>query len=563
MPLITATASTTGFARTPVAVEAAGAVPGSPVFERALDRATAPVKSASVPEAQGTITDAAESALGTGDTGPIGETEAAPGVPQSDQSVGGDLARPEPEAEAEKTGADAVPIEAIGPDEDGAPTVPVAEEAGVEKNIEGGVFAGVVAEGRRPEPLGTPAVGSSQVDRAATATGVAAEGAAGSRPSGEAAESQPGDSGTPGTTVRGASEEIGGDSKPVSRDGTVTAALAARGTVSTSAAPPATPTTPPSGEGTPGAAGSPALGAASDDGAPGDQPPSSGEQEARRESPGGRAPARPGPEPAAPLRLVQDPSADIRQDPGQPGLSGAGADAEPIVQRAVSASASPAATADPDGSAAASSPAPSPTPASATPSPSASVTESAAPPIRSLTGGAPPAPPTPSAPPGSVDEATQRTMLASVQRGLGVAMAQRGGSVNIRLAPEALGSLRIALSFSAGSVTASFTASSAEAARLLRGGLDSLRESFEARGMKVDRLHVAGPTAPSANPESAEPRSHHNTSRDDGAREHGDGRSRGRSDQQHGGARDQPGPRGSEQESRFTKQWRLALDATA
>ncbi len=162
------------------------------------------------------------------------------------------------------------------------------------------------------------------------------------------------------------------------------------------------------------------------------------------------------------------------------------------------------------------------------------------------------------APPESVQQANERTMLHSVQRGLSVAMAQRGGVVNVRLAPGRLGSLRIAMTLSAGTVAAAFTASTADAAKMLQTNLDALRDSLEGRGLKVDRLSVSGP-APASDAPEARPDS--NNARRDGADERGDGRSRGRGEHHQRGSGEQHHQR--RQESRFSQQWRLALDATA
>jgi len=162
--------------------------------------------------------------------------------------------------------------------------------------------------------------------------------------------------------------------------------------------------------------------------------------------------------------------------------------------------------------------------------------------------------------PRSLQQATEKTMLASVQRGLGAALAQRGGEMTIRLAPQALGAVRISMTVAQGVVTANFTPETAEAARLLRGGLDSLRESIESRGLQVDRIRVATAPAQAAS-DANDARSDNNAARrDDSRSDAGDGRSRG------GG--DHPGSRGQREggenpETRFKQQWRLALDATA
>lgn len=163
-------------------------------------------------------------------------------------------------------------------------------------------------------------------------------------------------------------------------------------------------------------------------------------------------------------------------------------------------------------------------------------------------------------PPRSVQQANERITLASVQRGLNAALAQRGGEMTIRLAPESLGALRISMSVTGGVVSASFTADSAEAVRTLRAGLDGLRESIEARGLQVDRLRIATTHATNSVAEPGDAKSDQGTQRRDDARSDTDGRSRGRGDrQQGGGERQQRHP----EHSRFNQQWKLALDATA
>lgn len=157
-------------------------------------------------------------------------------------------------------------------------------------------------------------------------------------------------------------------------------------------------------------------------------------------------------------------------------------------------------------------------------------------------------------------------MLASVQRGLGAAFAQRGGEMTIRLAPEGMGSLKISMSVSEGSVAASFKATTPEASRLLKGQLEALRESFEARGLRVDRLTVSGPTQPASASADADGARHEQAgARRDQGGDGSDGRSKGRGEGEH--SRDGNGGRRGrgkdDPAERFMQKWRLALDATA
>ncbi len=161
--------------------------------------------------------------------------------------------------------------------------------------------------------------------------------------------------------------------------------------------------------------------------------------------------------------------------------------------------------------------------------------------------------------PRSVQQATERTMLASAQRGLNAALAQRGGEMTVRLAPEALGALRVSLTVAQGSVSASFTPETAEAARILQSGLESLRESIESRGLTVERLRVAPVASAQASADAGDARQDQNTARRDEARsDSGDGRSRGRGERE----QDQQGRKNGDG-SRFEQQWRHALDASA
>lgn len=79
---------------------------------------------------------------------------------------------------------------------------------------------------------------------------------------------------------------------------------------------------------------------------------------------------------------------------------------------------------------------------------------------------------------------------AQVGRGLAAVLRQGGGSVLLRLQPDALGELKVRLDLKDGVVTAKFEASSDQARRLLDAGLPELKAALEARGLAVERLEV-------------------------------------------------------------------------
>lgn len=86
-------------------------------------------------------------------------------------------------------------------------------------------------------------------------------------------------------------------------------------------------------------------------------------------------------------------------------------------------------------------------------------------------------------------ESTPRT-LPSVARGLSTLASQRGGSLQMRLDPPSLGTIRLEMTVEAGRVAVHMVAASDSARGLLSGNLDMLRTSLEERGLAVDRLAV-------------------------------------------------------------------------
>ena len=87
-------------------------------------------------------------------------------------------------------------------------------------------------------------------------------------------------------------------------------------------------------------------------------------------------------------------------------------------------------------------------------------------------------------------EPEEEKIAAQFGRGMAAALRQNGGSVTIRLQPEALGDLKIKMSLEPGKVAASFEVQTDQARHLLGKTMDTLRTALEARGLEVDRLDV-------------------------------------------------------------------------
>jgi flagellar hook-length control protein FliK len=78
-------------------------------------------------------------------------------------------------------------------------------------------------------------------------------------------------------------------------------------------------------------------------------------------------------------------------------------------------------------------------------------------------------------------------------RGLAALAAQKGGTMQIRLDPPSLGTVRIELTVRQGAVVAEITASSASTQALLACELGALRGALERQGLLVERLAVHAP----------------------------------------------------------------------
>lgn len=94
----------------------------------------------------------------------------------------------------------------------------------------------------------------------------------------------------------------------------------------------------------------------------------------------------------------------------------------------------------------------------------------------------------PSAAPAEDQQETK--FAAQLSRGLAAILRQGGGTLTMRLQPEALGELTIRMDMQPGRVGASFEVQSDQARQLLNQNLVLLRSALEARGMDVERLDV-------------------------------------------------------------------------
>jgi flagellar hook-length control protein FliK len=92
--------------------------------------------------------------------------------------------------------------------------------------------------------------------------------------------------------------------------------------------------------------------------------------------------------------------------------------------------------------------------------------------------------------PPSLKHEAEQAFGAQLQRGLAAALNQNGGTVHIRLQPEALGDLKIRMDLKHGQVSAEFRVDSLETKTLLDRQLGTLREALETRGLEVGTLAV-------------------------------------------------------------------------
>lgn len=98
----------------------------------------------------------------------------------------------------------------------------------------------------------------------------------------------------------------------------------------------------------------------------------------------------------------------------------------------------------------------------------------------------------------------QQQIAQSALKAMGFALKEGGGEVTMKLAPEALGQVKVKLVVQDAGVDAMFTATTASARQLLEASTDTLRDALEARGLRVDSIVVDGPrTEAQAGPQSS------------------------------------------------------------
>lgn len=90
--------------------------------------------------------------------------------------------------------------------------------------------------------------------------------------------------------------------------------------------------------------------------------------------------------------------------------------------------------------------------------------------------------------------------VRQVQRAMSQLLSGEGGRVVVKLRPEALGEVLVALQVAAGEVRGRIDAKNEQARRLLEAGLPQLRAALESRGLAVQALEVIDPQAQAGEP---------------------------------------------------------------
>lgn len=86
--------------------------------------------------------------------------------------------------------------------------------------------------------------------------------------------------------------------------------------------------------------------------------------------------------------------------------------------------------------------------------------------------------------------AQSKDPTAQVQRGLAQILRQRGGTLTMKLTPNELGEVKIAIRMQQSRVEGTIDTRTVQARDLLRQNIDALKASLEQRGVTVDRLEV-------------------------------------------------------------------------
>jgi flagellar hook-length control protein FliK len=90
----------------------------------------------------------------------------------------------------------------------------------------------------------------------------------------------------------------------------------------------------------------------------------------------------------------------------------------------------------------------------------------------------------------NLTEIDSEQVMQRALNGIRGAVSQKGGTVNLRLSPPELGSLRIQVRMANGLVQATFTASTSTAGNLLTEHMQSLRHALQSHGLTVENLNV-------------------------------------------------------------------------
>ncbi len=139
-------------------------------------------------------------------------------------------------------------------------------------------------------------------------------------------------------------------------------------------------------------------------------------------------------------------------------------------------------------------------------------------------------------------EGEHPALRAQAQRGIGAVLAQRGGSITLRLAPDALGSLKVQMHIDGGTVRMDMDVTTEQARQAMRSELPALQRSLESRGFTVERaaVHLTQASTPQSAAAQADPGKQGAGDQQQGQqRDAAQGESRGHAGDQRQGRRDQ------------------------
>lgn len=111
----------------------------------------------------------------------------------------------------------------------------------------------------------------------------------------------------------------------------------------------------------------------------------------------------------------------------------------------------------------------------------------------------------------------EEAVTAQLAKGLAAVFRQRGGSITLRLMPDALGAIRVQLQMDQSTISAQIDVASESTKALMVKGIEHLRSALESQGLNVDRLQIAlidehgtprplpGPDPATSRPDDARP----------------------------------------------------------